>query len=742
MDFLWTTLALIQALLVFFLGYAWVAFVERSTSEDAKVTPAARICAAFGLSGWIAGALFYLLSIPGLFDRWVVTGLLFALGSSLTAAERRSPRAWLRGSIASDWDVIAREKETLKQFMKSRRAWGLFLGIACTLLAFLPRWYRAFLAPPAGWDALTYHLFRAGQWVQAGGYFIERAPDAAGYYAYYPPLGDAYWSWVMLATHDTSLLPLGALIFLAGIFASMWSTVRSVGASRYLATWSALALIATPAVVAWSMATYVDNTLLAMSLAFFAWLPHLVRAPSVGRLGIAAAILSTIVGIKTTGVVVGAVGSVLLAWLTLTKVQRSQRMRALAWMAVLMSVGLVGYAVAWIDFGNPLYPFPLRIAGFELGAGNEENVLLHRGAWFSPELLHFDRWKFAHALFGGRSELWAQHLNFGPMGLVLLPAALFGSAGLARDRVTRIFAIVVGAVLLMFALKLYSNETLVMRTMSAAGIGRFLNLPFALLLVVACAAHRPRLRTFAAGLCVAMVVIGSLLAFPRGWTLVDSQSLGIAWPWLLLLTVGVFALPTATIYLHAFHRSRFQNGSRAALALAIGTIALASTQLGPIRNEVRADYDVAIIRAKSYDPHPLDAAAWDGYVAWRWLDKNGPLKVAFAAGWNGKGHHWYRSPLLGSHLQNEVVYVAPSRNGDMIDYRLQQRVQEEADFDAWLARLVALEVDIVVLGSPASVEHAWVEKHPELFELVAHGPMRSVVAFELHRDRVKRHELP
>src|SRR4030095_4741815 len=40
----------------------------------------------------------------------------------------------------------------------------------------------ALSAPPLGWDALTYHLFRAGRWVHDGHASVVTAPDAWGYY--------------------------------------------------------------------------------------------------------------------------------------------------------------------------------------------------------------------------------------------------------------------------------------------------------------------------------------------------------------------------------------------------------------------------------------------------------------------------------------------------------------------------------------------------------------------------------
>ena len=59
---------------------------------------------------------------------------------------------------------------------------------------------RSLVSPPLATDSLTYHLFRAGRWVQSGERVLEPAPDAWGYYAYYPHIGDGLTAWLMLPT--------------------------------------------------------------------------------------------------------------------------------------------------------------------------------------------------------------------------------------------------------------------------------------------------------------------------------------------------------------------------------------------------------------------------------------------------------------------------------------------------------------------------------------------------------------
>jgi hypothetical protein len=111
--------------------------------------------------------------------------------------------------------------------------------------------------------------------------------------------------------------------------------------------------------------------------------------------------------------------------------------------------------------------------------------------------------------------------------------------------------------------------------------------------------------------------------------------------------------------------------------------------------------------------HPVYAAAWS---LWRDLDGPQPQRLAVTAGWDGRGHHWHRYPLLGRRLQNRVLFVAVTADGEVIDHREAARRAAAASFRHWLARLVEQRVDVVVSLAPRwTVEDAWARSAPELF---------------------------
>ena len=136
--------------------------------------------------------------------------------------------------------------------------------------------------------------------------------------------------------------------------------------------------------------------------------------------------------------------------------------------------------------------------------------------------------------------------------------------------------------------------------------------------------------------------------------------------------------------------------------------------LGIVRHACRYPVYAAAAEGVAFDAHPLAYAF--SWPVWEALDDGRPHRLAVSAGWDGKGHNWYRYPLFGSRLQNQVVYVPPTRDGTPLDYGLEDDPMAGASFAAWIGRLITLQIDTVVtLAPPPPVEVAWVRDHPELF---------------------------
>ncbi|MBZ0251726.1 MAG: hypothetical protein K8I02_00165, partial [Candidatus Methylomirabilis sp.] len=113
----------------------------------------------------------------------------------------------------------------------------------------------------------------------------------------------------------------------------------------------------------------------------------------------------------------------------------------------------------------------------------------------------------------------------------------------------------------------------------------------------------------------------------------------------------------------------------------------------------------------------------------------GASAVAVTAGAWQDADNWLLYPFIGRRLQNRLLYVPIERPGATVslgpDYY--ETVADAADFGAWLARLRASGARYVVSFKPASIELAWMERRPDLFERVS-GDGKQWGAYRVKRS--------
>jgi hypothetical protein len=140
---------------------------------------------------------------------------------------------------------------------------------------------------------------------------------------------------------------------------------------------------------------------------------------------------------------------------------------------------------------------------------------------------------------------------------------------------------------------------------------------------------------------------------------------------------------------------------------------------------------------RSFDPHFLHPVAVRAWPIWKELDVSGHGKrVAVAAGYD-LFPNWYWYPLLGSGLQNEVIYVPLAADGSVVDYRDPNVARARGSYPAWLARLVDAGIDELVLLAPSPPEWDWVMTAPEIFEPDVAAVDGSSSAFRFRADRAR-----
>ncbi len=143
---------------------------------------------------------------------------------------------------------------------------------------------------------------------------------------------------------------------------------------------------------------------------------------------------------------------------------------------------------------------------------------------------------------------------------------------------------------------------------------------------------------------------------------------------------------------------------------------------------------------KAFDGHPLWPEFASNWTIWETVDQLPAQRIAVSTDWAGLLHNGYRYPLFGSRLQHELVYVAPTRSCEIVDYRLAQRMTREADLHSWLARLI--ERDVTVALAPDTMpESAWAKSLPRVFSPLATSAGCGGHAYRFNRQ-LARAELP
>jgi hypothetical protein len=670
-------------------------------------TTSERAAAVAVVAFWLLIGSFLVLAPFHAFRVWIVVPAWLA-GTAIT--HHRFARS-LRITDVLRADA-ARLLTVLRAVRRSRLRW-LFLGGALIIAA---RLLRGVMAPPLAWDALTYHLLKAGRWVQASGQSTEAAADAWGYYEYFPYAGDILWAWAMLPLHGDGFVTLvGVLIWLACLLAA-YALSRRFGADELRAAVVALTIGFTPAVLNFVSTANVDNTTLAAILLGSVFL---VRPETKGdglRILLAAGAFGIAAGTKVIALPVLLVAATAIVVSALRREDPwSMRLMLLLGCAVAAMLAVPPYLRAWLEMGSPLYPVSLAIGDTVILPGNEELRLLLGGKLFDELAIygptHALRALFVPSVF---------HRGLGPTAPLVVLLGVIGAWRLLRRRRTRVAAAVLllsGAVIVA---SVFPDSALAFRTRWAGAMGRIVAPSFVAMAVLG-SVVRGRL---ADTVWLLALVAGLVMGIPRGWSLADLQAVA------LLLVLLIVAFGAASF---AVRWGRRHGRPWARIVLAASLVAVCVMAWGELRGTFRYRIYAAAAERRAYDQFPIHRAA-SSWPIWRHFDGGESYRLAVTAGWDGVGHNWFRYPLLGSRLQNHVVYVSPTADGSVVDYRRKAELEGRASFSAWVARLISGDVEYVVALPPATIEREWMERHPDIFAAVASDTKGSNHAYRFDAD--------
>ncbi|MBI2390403.1 MAG: glycosyltransferase family 39 protein [Deltaproteobacteria bacterium] len=576
------------------------------------------------------------------------------------------------------------------------------VAIAATALL-VAKAARGMVAPTLAMDGTVYHIPRALLWLRSGGFARLGAPDVLEITDFHPPAGDVPWLYALSFARNESLVGWASAAITLEVAVAAYACARLLSADRPAAAACALAIVGTPAVMVYAGTAYVDNAVLALVLCGLALLVDAVERRTFGRALLTSMALTLAASVKVSAAVFLPLAAVVA---TVAAFRRLDRRWVLGWAAGLLLI--VPHVVRCVVLrGSPIYPIGLSLFGHRIFAPNETFVLLANGKLTGAV---DDPWAFLAFVFAP----WLRPLDTTGFGLAFFVIAPLGLAGAWRTWRSgpRWVVVLLLAITVLLLGSVWSPAALAYRTEYAIHTSRYLTTAVAALALLSLS-----LRARWARVALLTAAGASLLSsVPRGFRALDAAAL------------GPVALSAAAIVALAWILRR---SPRARLAtLAIGAWLVHVIALGS-RAVHRDDYLTGLARRTLYDIHRAVIQPRGTARVWQALDRLPPSRVAITSGWTGDGMQLMISPLLGPNLEHTHLWVTPTTDGSVIDYREGGRLLAAASYEAWLRRLREQRVDVVACLAPPGLERLFIEQHREQFALIAASDDGSYAAFRL-----------
>jgi len=576
---------------------------------------------------------------------------------------------------------------------------------------------RILATPTFGWDDFTYHLFRAGRWVQTGGVGLEPAPDAWTYYEFFPWAGDSLWAWALIWQTGDVLVPVVAIGIWLAILVASFALTRALGQEPVGALVVALGIATLPSQLTQLNTAYVDNGVLLMALIAALCVVEMERGgDSAASSLVLGASCGLGVAIKLTFLPVGAAGALLSLWWA----WRRRRPALLGAFLAGSVVVLPNWIFNVVHRGSPFYPFRV----LESLPYNQalENLLSNAPSKeLGPALI-----EALKALLINVRDV-DPFLNVGWLGLGFLILGVVGGWRRSKAVGSRVFLIWALVTAVSVAAPALVGKGVLLLDQWLNVLGRFWVPGFVALFALAGFAGKRAVRW----VVLPLLVIELFAYAPRKWPAPVPGSTLRIWLIGLLLVFGLWYL-----YRRQLHRRPAGRWMTAMLATLMVTVALILASA--VREVTRYDCYRLFANWELDDFHHNNYIR--GWPLWKELDEKGAGTVAATAGFGGGiGHNWFRSPLLGSRLQREVLYLPITTDGGLVSYEDPENVAALADRQAWLQRLLDREVEYVAALGPKTIEHVWVQEHPGLFVIELESKGGSWILARVDRGAVAAH---
>jgi hypothetical protein len=320
-----------------------------------------------------AFATFYMVPVlvgwaTGRMNLWVIGA---GAGVAIAVAVAAGWTGWAKCTGWTAW--TARTKPAALETARSVGVGGALSWLPILLILAATLWAGARL-PIRNHDAVCYHALNPLRWAETGRFVIDAAGD---------PVANPYW-----ATAISFPNPKGILVFLvlkltnreAGTALAQWpfllllvaaglALFRRIGLPHWAAAAGILFMLLAPEVLLQSLDAYADLAFLAAQVAvIWACVAVWQDGPRWCLLALGGLAFAALAGTKPTALTVGAaLGMVYLVivWTRSPLAARWRRTAGALGIALVLSFAASGpwYVSAIRQFGNPLYPFEVRLGG-------------------------------------------------------------------------------------------------------------------------------------------------------------------------------------------------------------------------------------------------------------------------------------------------------------------------------------------------------------------------------------------
>lgn len=356
-----------------------------------------------------------------------------------------------QGTPAQAWHVLRASLVTVGSDLR-RAPWaGVLVALGVAEVCWLA--YVAVIYPPYGYDVLAYHLPAVATWIQTGRIGITPYIEFSNVY---PADTELVFTWLMLFLHSDAIVNLGQIVFACAGAIAVADIGRITGLKRSTSLVAGSLYVLTPILVEQAGTPDTDVAFASMFLIFYSLVLRHATRPSKPALLLVGLSAGLTLGMKSSGLLYVGVGLLLLGgvalyrrwivpgqWRTPRGVARDASIALGILSAPILLLAAFWYLRTWAYYGNPVYPFTVRVLGhtFFAGWGTVQQVIMTPAT--PPQLLGEPLWTQLARSWRNEPPLYAiQYLpdqrlgGLGPQWLFLeLPAlALFTGYTLLRRR--------------------------------------------------------------------------------------------------------------------------------------------------------------------------------------------------------------------------------------------------------------------------------------------------------------------